>query len=133
MHMEGNVFTEEKTDVGTLRDKGHGWERLHRKKLEVGLHERVAETESVIRLDEKISGRNFGYLVLDIDTQMVKPINLLDYKRPVTCSQPSLRPWGHPDHSFITRSNGDRRINNGESIIMKVRWIQWSKNIIGST
>ena len=70
------------------------------KKLDVGLHERVAETESVIRLDEKISGRNFGYLVLDIDTQMVKPINLLDYKRPVTCSQPGLRPWGTSRRQF---------------------------------
>jgi hypothetical protein len=59
-------------DVGTLRDKGHRWVRLHgKKKTDVGLHEQVAETESVIRLGKKISGRNFGSLVLDIDIQMV--------------------------------------------------------------
>jgi hypothetical protein len=42
-----------------------------KKKTDVGLHEQVAETESVIRLGKKISGRNFGSLVLDIDIQMV--------------------------------------------------------------
>jgi hypothetical protein len=54
MHTEGNVFMEEKTDAGTLWDKGHRRERLHRKKPKVGLHERLAQTESVIRLDKKL-------------------------------------------------------------------------------
>ena len=36
-----------------------------------GTSQAGSETESVIRLDEKISGRNFGSLLLHIDTQMV--------------------------------------------------------------
>jgi hypothetical protein len=54
MHMEETVFMEEKMDAGTLRDKGHRWVRLHRKKLDMALHDQLAETESVIRLDKKL-------------------------------------------------------------------------------
>jgi hypothetical protein len=41
------------------------------KKIRRGTSQAGSETESVIRLDEKISGRNFLSLLLDIDTQVV--------------------------------------------------------------